>query len=235
MRIIANESHIETRTKIGERAPLVGLVILAISTILIFFRPGWWFVTLILVWVGFIASIAGSYLGERYIGLTAHHRRVPELLKGLGDEYVLLEYVTPVPFVLVDPGGLTVITVKSQGGEIGYRRGAWYHHETKSFLRRLAGQEGIGKPHKLAVSEAADLEQYLEKRLLGDVDVPVRPVVLFIHPDVRLEAEDSPISTFYGKDLKRWLRKEGHRSPLPEDVRAQLYAALEIEDERSKG
>lgn len=235
MRVIVNESHIETRTKLGEWAPLAGLIVLGISTAIIFVEPSRIWISMILVWIGFLISVIGSYLGHRYVGPMAHHKKVPEALKGMTDDYTLLMYMLPVPFVLVEPGGLTTITVKAHGGKVKYEKDSWQHQEKLGFLRKLAGQETVSQAHRFALSEANRLQKYLDKRLpknMGieiETKVPVRPVLLFIHPEVYLEAEDSPVPALRSAEFKRWLRKDGRRARLPEEMREKLLAVLPIE------
>lgn len=241
MRIIANESHIETRTKLGEWAPLAGLIVLAISTAIIFVEPSRIWISMILVWIGFLISVIGSYLGNRYVGPMAYHKKVPEALKGMTDDYTLLIYELPAPFVLVEPGGLTTITVKAHGGEVKYENDEWQHHEKLGFLRKLAGQETLSRAHRFALSEAERLQKYLDKRLPEEVkrelalemelgmEAPVRPVLLFTHPDVYLEAEESPVPALRSAEFKRWLRKEGRRTRLPDETRKELLAVLPLE------
>ncbi len=228
MRIITNDAHIKTRTFLGERAPFVGLVLLGLATALIFLRPEWLWISMVFVWVGFIVSLTGSYLGERYVGPLAHHKKVPEALKGLDNRYTLLMYQTPLPFVLVDPGGVTVITVKSQGGVISYSDGKWRHRERMGLLRRLAGQESLGRPHRLIQAEIEEMRQHLTRLLPEDVEIPVRGVLLLINPNVQVEADEPPVPVLRLSQLKRWLRKEGRWPKLSEEVAEQLNSALEI-------
>jgi hypothetical protein len=232
MRIVSNESHIQLRTKIGERAPFVGLAVLAVATVLIFVRPQWLWVTMALVWVGFLISLTGSYLGDRYVGQLAHYKRVPDALKGFGDDYTLIMYKMTVPFLLVEPGGITVLTVKSQGGEVIYENGHWRHKQSMGFLRRFAGQEGLGRPHRMAEAECAYVEDQLTKRLSTDVldpsEVPVRAVVLFTNPDVILTLEDDPpVPALRTPELKRWLRREALRPRLSDEAMAHLLGAFD--------
>lgn len=229
MRLIANESQIKTRTRIGEIAPLVGVGLSLGGIAIAFLKPEWIWIGSIIMWVGLVASLIGSYFAGRYLGPLAHHKKVPEALKGLENSFTLLMYKTPAPFVLVDGGGLTVITVRSQGGHITYADGKWRHKEKMGGLKRFAGQEGVGRPDQIAKVELDDLQRFLSKRLPEGLEVPVRAVVLFVNPDAVLEVEDSPIPVFRTRELKRWLRREGRRSNLPKETLAQLYAALDIE------
>jgi len=156
---------------------------------------------------------------------------VPEALKGLENSYTLLVYKTPAAFVLVDACGLTVILVRSQGGRVTYANGKWKQQEKMGALKRFAGQEGLGRPEQMAQMEIEDLQRFLRKRLPEGVEIPVRGVILFVHPDVVLEVENPPMPVFRTPELKRWLRKEGRRPNLPQETLTQLYAALGIEAE----
>jgi len=226
MRIIANEAKIERRAKIGEIAPFAGLIMLVLATVLIFAKPEWMWGTLALVWVGLLISLTGGYLGDRYVGEQAHHKRVPESLKGFDDDYALLMYSTPVPFVFVEPGGLTVITVKSQAGEVAYEDGRWRHQQKLGWLRRFAGQESLGRPDRLAEAEVEVLENAFDDRLSEVEKIPIRAVILFTHPDVHLHAEKAPIPALRAAELKRWLRKNPLSPPLSYETRMELADAL---------
>jgi hypothetical protein len=228
MRLIVNESQIKTRTRIGEIAPLAGLVLLIAATAVAFLKPEWSWITLIVVWIGFMASLIGSFFGGRYMGPLAHHVKVPEALKGLENSFILLVYKTPAAFVLVDAGGLTVIFVRSQGGHVTYENAKWKQKEKWGRLKRFAGQEGVGRPEQMAQVEVEDLQRFLRKRLPEGVEIPVRAVILFVHPDVTLEVENPPMPVFRTPELKRWLRKEGRRPNLSKETLAQLYTALGI-------
>ena len=228
MRIITNESHINTRARIGERAPFVGFVLLIGAMILMWVLPDWLWVSMILVWVGFVVALIGSYLGDRYVGPLAHYKKVPEAFKGLDNQYILLIHQTLAPFVLLTPDGVFVITVKSQGGAIIYHDGKWQHREKLGLLRRFAGQEALGRPDRMAQAEAADFKRFLQKKLPDGMDVPVRPLLIFINPNVHLEADDSPVPAFLLSKAKRWIRKEGRSSNLPDEVWQALQDALGI-------
>ncbi|MBN2003398.1 MAG: hypothetical protein JXA21_08590 [Anaerolineae bacterium] len=230
MRIIADDSRIQKRARIGERAPFIGfIVIIAATALLISRRPEWLWLSTILVSIGFIITLIGGYLGERYVGALAHYKKVPEALKGLDNQYTLLMYKTPLPFVLIGPESVTVITVKSHGGNISYHKGKWHHHEKFGLWRRMAGQESLGQAHKMAEAEAEEMQYYLKKRLPLNVEVPVRPSLLFIHPNVTLDATESPVPALRIPQMRRWIRKE-EQPKLSADTRTQLFEALGLEE-----
>ncbi|MBN1875317.1 MAG: hypothetical protein JXA33_13900 [Anaerolineae bacterium] len=227
MRIIADARRIKRRTRVGEISPLLGLAVLIGSTVLLFVAREQMWLTMILVWVGFVFSLIGSYLGERYVGPLAHHRAVPEALEKLDDDYVLLMYKTPVAFVLVEPGGLTAVMAKSHSGAVAFKDGKWQHHVSMRFFRRMAGQEKLDRVERDAALELEMLQEYLAKRLPSDVKIPVRTVLLFVHPDVQLETRDAPLPAFKGAQLARWLRKSGKQPELPKATQQQLAEVLD--------
>ena len=233
MRIVANESHIKTRMKIGERAPFVGLLVLVAAAVLLFVRQELMWASMALVWVGFLVSLVGSYLGERYVGPLAYHKRVPELLKGLDNSYTLLLHKLPVPCVLLESGGVTVFTVKTQGGLVTYQDGKWQHRQKMGFLRRFAGQESLARPDQMAHAEREIIEAAIARHLPEAVEVPVKSLILFTHPEVTLEIDNdtAPVPAIRGVEVKRWLRKNAMRPQLAEEARTALEKALGVEPE----
>jgi len=233
MQVMTNESYINRRKKIGELAPFAGLILLAASAVLIVVKPEWLWVTMAVVWVGFIVSLTGSYLGERFVGANAHWKRVPDALKGLSRDYWLLMYQLASPFVLVEPGGLTVISVKPQGGQVSYEDGRWRHRQKLGFLRRFAGQESIGRPDRFASAEAEVVRDQLAKRLPEATEIPVRAVILFTQPDIELDvdADAVPVPTVRVATLKRWLRKNPLSPRLSVEAQVLLSEALLLDGE----
>ncbi len=231
MRIVRNERHIRVRSFIGKNAPLVGLGALAIGLILSFVRSEQLLIMTICMVVGIAFSIVGGIFADRYAGPLAHHEALSDILKGLGGQYVLVQYLLPAPHVLLGPGGLTALVVRSHGGEVAFQEeGRWRHRQPGRILRQMAGQPGVGAPDLEAEMQVEKLERWLADQL-PDVEVPVRAAIVFVNPDVQLEADDSPVPAFYGKKIKAWLRGPGKRSPMPSDVYRQLALALGVDAE----
>jgi len=225
MRVIRNERRIRMLSSIGQYMTLAGLAALVIGLVISVVRPEWLVLMLVSMTLGFTFSTVGGFFSGRYVGPLAHHAALVEILKGLDHRHVLFQYVLPVPHVLLEPGGCTVFVVKPQEGRVSYEGGKWKHHQRGKFFRQLAGQEGIVAPHTEAEQQVRKLERYLDKLLPG-VEVPVRATIVFVSPDVTLEADDSPVPAFYRKKVKAWLRGPGSLKPLPADVHGQLTEAL---------
>jgi hypothetical protein len=225
MRIIRNERRIRTLSFIGRHATLAGLLALLAGLIISFVRPEWIAVLLACVTVGIILSVVGGYFADRYASPLAHHEALARTLKGLDDRHVLVQYVLPASHVLVERGGCTVFVVKAQGGQVTYQDGRWKHRQRGKFFRQFAGQEGLGAPDLEAGDQVRKLERWLARHL-PDVEVPVQAAIVFVNPDVVLEADDAPVPAFYGKKVKAWLRGPGKLKPLPDGVRRQLTEAI---------
>ncbi len=228
MRIVTDETYIERRKKAGEILTLGGMGVL-ISTLVIYtIKPEWALFTLFLMVIGFFGSLIGSYFIQRFAGPHGHHEVVPKALKGFGDDYVLFMYTLPVPFALLEPGGVTVFLVKAQGGTITYEDGKWQHQQKMRLLRQFAGEEALGRPERQLQPLVEDMETYLNERLPADVDVPVRGIVIFINPEVQVDVDDAPVTALRDAELKAWLRNSGRRSRLPAETRQAVAEALGV-------
>jgi hypothetical protein len=228
MRIIRNERHIRISNSIGKYALIAGLLVLAGGFILSLFKMEWVGVILASLVVGIALSLVGGFFFDRYVGALAHHEALANVLKGLDDRYALFQYTLPASHVLLEPGGLTVFVVKAQGGEVIYQgEGRWKHRQRGKFFRQFAGQEAVGSPHLEAEYQVRRLERWLSRQL-PEVNVPVRGVVVFVNPQVTLQADNAPVPTFYGKKLKNWLRGAGKLKPLPESTYRQVAEALGV-------
>lgn len=227
MRIVRNERHISIRAALGKYGVLGGLLALLAGLIISLSRPEQIASPLVstllaLVPLGFVLAVVGGYFADRYVGPLAHHDALAAVLKGLDNRHVLLQYVLPAPHVLLAPGSLTAIVVKTQRGQVTCQEaGRWKHRDRGRFFRQLMGQEAVRAPDFEAERQVIKLQRWLSSQLPG-VDVPVRAVIVFVNPDVVLDADASPVPTFYGKKVKAWLRGPGKLSPLPPNARRQV-------------
>lgn len=226
MRIIHNERRIRTLRFIGRYATLTGLMTLLAGLIISFLQPTWLTPLMLCLMLGVTLSVVGGFFGDRYGGPLAHHEALAAALKGLDDSHALVHYILPAPHVLVTSGGCTVFVVKSQSGDVSYKNGRWKHRQRGKFFRQFAGQEGVGDPVHEAQRQVHKMERWLARHL-PEAEVPVQAAILFVNPDVTLDADDSPVPAFYGKKVKAWLRGPGKLKPLPEEIQRQLEEAID--------
>ncbi len=232
MRIIANREFIARREQVGQWVPLVALVLLFGGLALSWIHPQEYLLSTGIILLGFILSILASYLTEHYSGDIVPHKRLPAALKGMTNDYVLLIHHKPVPFLLIEPGGITVIHTKGQANLVLYDGQRWHHVEKWHFFKQLGGQEPLGDPIRQANDLIKQVRKHLAKTMPDAAEIPVRAVIVFINPEVRLEmAEEPPLPTLPLPKLKRWLRNNPLHPTLPAEQRQALAQALGIETE----
>ncbi|MCP4543413.1 MAG: NERD domain-containing protein [Chloroflexi bacterium] len=227
MRIIRNERRIRVSSKISQYAVLGGLLALVAGLVISFVKPYWLTLMVVCLALGFSLSILGGFFSDRFVGPLAHHKALVGALKGTDKHHMLLQYVLPAPHVLLEPGNLTVFLIKTQGGQVTYQeQGRWKHQQRGKFFRQFAGQEAVGAPDFEAERNVRKMERWLAQNL-PDVEIPIRAVIVFVNPDITLDATGSGVPTLYSKKLKAWLRGPGKLAPLPTDVHHQLAQALD--------
>lgn len=227
MRIIRNERRIRVSSAIAQYGTIGGLFTLIAGFVISLFRPDWFVLTVGSLALGFSLSVVGGFFSDRFAGPLAHHKTLAEALKRLDNHHLLLQYVLPAPHVLLEPGGCTVFVIKTQGGQVTYQEnGRWKHQQRGKFFRQFAGQEAVGAPDLEARQMVQKMERWLSRNLPA-IEAPVQAAIVFVNPDVTLDAGDSPVATLQSKKLKAWLRGPGKLQPLPPDVYQQLAQALE--------
>lgn len=228
MRIIRNERRINVLGSIGKYGALAGFLALLAALVASWVRSDLLLVMMISLPVGTMLTVIGGMLTDRYAGPLAHHQMLASSLKGLGNRYALIEYLLPSPHVLLEPGALTVLVVKTQPGEVDCQEsGRWKHRMKGKFFRQIAGQEAVGAPDLEAERQAHKMEKWLTSHL-PDTEVKVRAAIVFVNPDVVLNSEGSSVPAFYGKKVKAWLRGPGKLKPLSAVARSELEQALGI-------
>ena len=231
MRIVRNERRISVLGSIGKYGALVGFLILLIGLIITWVRSDLLLVMMVSLPIGTILTVIGGMLTDRYAGPLAHHEALASALKGLGNGYTLIEYLLPSPHVLLEPGALTVLVVKTQPGEIKCTEsGRWKHRMRGKVFRQIAGQEAVGAPDLEAENHVRKMKKWLARRL-PDTSVDVRACIVFVNPEVVLDSENSSVPAFYEKKVKSWLRGPGSLKPWPTDTRRKLERGLGIADE----
>lgn len=230
MRIIRNERRINVLGSVGKYGALGGFLMLLAGLVSSWVRSDLLLVMIVSLPVGTILTVVGGMLTDRYAGPLAHHKALANALKGLGNRYALIEYLLPSPHVLLEPGALTVLVVKTQPGEVDCQEsGRWKHRMRGKFFRQIAGQEAVGAPDLDAEHQVRKMEKWLARHL-PDTEVNVRAAIVFVNPDVVLDSEGSSVPAFYGKKVKAWLRGPGKLKPLSAVARSKLEQALGIDD-----
>ena len=229
MKIVSNSKLIRRNAKIGQYTSTGALVVLGIGLYLSFAKPNLFAYSLLALVVGFFLSQVGMYFSNKWGRNPRPDEVIDKSLKGLGREYTIYHFVTPVPHLLVGPAGIWTISPHYQSGVVSYEKNRWRAKGggfVQSYLR-LFGQENIGRPDLESEAEIDSAKKYLKKALPEGTEVPeVRTALLFVHPKVDLQLDGAPLPALTPKDLKDFLREESKSRPITDSTLDQIRTAL---------
>jgi hypothetical protein len=229
MKSVTNTKKIQRNAKIGQYTSFGALVVLGLGLFITFKYPTKFEYSLAARLVGFLMSQVGIHYTNRW----GHNPRPDEVvdksLKGLGREFTVYHYVTPVSHLLVGPAGVWTIMPNFQGGVIAYEKNRW-KAKGGGFLQsymRLFGQENLGRPDLESEAEIDSAKRYLQKVLPAGTEVPpVNALMLFANPKVELKVADAPLPALTPKELKDFLREKSKEKPLGELTLDTIRKAL---------
>jgi hypothetical protein len=211
MKSVTNLKLVQRNAKIGQYTSFGALIVLGLGLFITFKYPNAFQYSLAALLVGFLMSQVGIHFTNRW----GHNPRPDEIvdksLKGLGREFTVYHYVTPVSHLLVGPAGIWTIMPNFQGGVIAYDKKRWKAKGggvLQSYMR-LFGQENLGRPDLESDAEIDSAKRYLKKVLPEGTEIPqVNSLLLFANPKVELKVEGAPLPALTPKDLKDFLREK---------------------------
>ena len=121
MRIYTNTAIIASRAKWARRiAPFTMLFLIGglITNFMSMNQPQYFQPTLILLALGFVFATASSHLVNRWVREPRADQVLSATLKKFGNDFVLFNYTSAVPHVLLTPSRLYAIISKNQDGQI---------------------------------------------------------------------------------------------------------------------
>lgn len=231
MKVVRNDQYIQRRATIGNWTFPIGYVVLILGLVTSLLYPQVTLAPLIAFFMGLGLTQIGIYYIHRFVRPDRPEAALTQALKGLDDRYILYHYMLPADHVLVGPDGVRVFIVKWQHGEIRCRNDRW--SQPMGLLRRLLrwmAQDTVGNPTREAQVEAESLRRYFARHLDGK-EISIRPVIVFTHPEARLDIEGSSVPVVHARKLKEWLRKEGRQGALPRDLQEALERILPAPNE----
>jgi hypothetical protein len=229
MKSVTNLKKVQRNAKIGQYTSLGALVVLGLGLFITFKYPTKFEYSLAALLAGFLMSQVGIHYTNRW----GHNPRPDEIvdksLKGMGREFTVYHYVTPVSHLLVGPAGIWTIMPNFQGGLIAYEKNRW-KAKGGGFLQsymRMFGQENLGRPDLESEAEIDSARRYLTRVLPEGTELPqVNSLLLFANPKVELKVEDAPLPALTPKDLKDFLREKSKEKPLGELALDTIRKAL---------
>jgi hypothetical protein len=185
--------------------------------------------------LGAILFIFGGVLLMNRIGEIAIWRAglagqkiVPQTLKPLSNEYVLLNNISlkgrncDIDHIVVGKAGIYTIESKHYNGEIYGQGDEW------SYLKR--GRAGgfyrghIGNPARQIKRSTWELKEAIDEGLNDKAEgLWIEPIVVFTHPNTSLRITDPPISVILASDLNEYIEKQDkEKNAVPDKLRIKL-------------
>jgi hypothetical protein len=229
MKTVTNDKLIKRNAKIGQYTSLGALAVLGIGLYLTFKYPDKFAYSLAALLLGFLMSQVGIQFTNKWGRNPRPDDIIDKSLKGLGREFTMYHYVTPVSHLLIGPAGVWTIIPYFQSGTVIYDKKRW-RAKGGGFLQsymRLFGQENLGRPDLESDAEIDSAKRYFKRVLPEGTEIPeVKAALLFANPKVELQVEDAPIPAKTPKDLKEFLREKIKDRTISEAMLTSLRAAL---------
>jgi hypothetical protein len=194
MKIIINRQKVNARAMWSNVASVGGLILLLVSVVLPLFLPSWAGLASVLMVVGLGVSMIGIYFANRWVRKPRPEESLAKALKSFDDHYRLYHYPSlPCDHLLLTPTGVVILEVFNLSGSFSYKQGRLKEAMTIGRALRYIVEEHIGDP----VIMAKQLQEELDRRFKGEfgpeVTIPIKSVVVFTHPAVELDVDESPV------------------------------------------
>lgn len=193
-------------SRLGNVLSVTGLAVMIASIVLAFTRPEAFSLILAASFSGLTLSQVGMILRNRW----GRHPRMDELLdealKGLDDRYAIFHYLLGASHALFSPAGAFALCTSDADGEILYQNGTWVRLRPRPSLLSRSRQQRLPDPAGQVEADARRMARQVQRLLRLEHELPVRPILVFVHPGAQLTAEGAPFPTVHLKKLKAYLR-----------------------------
>jgi len=227
MRVIVNEPLLAKRATWGRRIMALGFALLVLAVIMSLNQQTVWGAYVVML-AGLIVMNIGVWIGGKALRTPRADEILDKSLKGLNHGSRLYNYLLPVDHVLLAPPGLYVLTLKFQNGQITARGEEWHRKQGLWATFRALFQPRMGNPGRQARKEVAKVQSWLQRHL-PDAEIPVRPLIVFVNPEAKLQIAESAVPAVALADLKGYLRTTLKEKTLPQET---LKALTDLCDEQ---
>jgi hypothetical protein len=178
------------------------------------------------LFVGWILSQIGIYLGHRYIRSPRPDEVLDQTLNKVARKGRMYHYSLPAPHVLLLPTGIMLFVAKYQGGKISVEGDKW--KQKGLGLRRFFGQEQLGNPSREAENYIKAMASYISKNAPEVEEVPMAAIIVFTSKgNNELDLEGSDIPALHFTKLKGFMRQRKGDELLGEADYAALRSAFD--------
>ena len=243
MRIVTNKRLVDRNKKIstylffGTFAVLIAGFVFINQSIFTGEAPPLWIVLAqaLVLPVAFGLTLASVRMTNLWARQPRPEAAIPEGLKGLSTKSTLYNYLHfPARHVLICPQGIFAIVTRWHDSSFSVENDQWTSHQ--KIWSRIASAirfDGIGNPHRDAEKAVAKVKEFLTP-IAPDVDV--KPLIVFVEPDVQLNIKSTSIPVLYADpkrepSLKSYLR-DLNREQSGDDASDKRRNELPLTDEQ---
>jgi hypothetical protein len=210
MKVYIDRKKIAKRAELSNLGSIGGLILLLVSVLLPLFLPKAASLSFLLMVAGLGIAMVGIYYANRWVRKPRPEDLLDKALKGLADSYHLYHYPAfPTDHILLTPNGVVLLETISLAGSFSYKDGRWREAMTIGRALRSIVEEHVGDPIKSAVRTEKVLQEQLATQVEGTV--PIKAVVVFVHPNAVLEIEKPSIPVVMAEKLKKQVGMDAAR------------------------
>jgi hypothetical protein len=226
MQVITNTQIIESRSKWAKRlSPAAMLVLLGgfALNLYSFNKPEYTRYVFALLLIGFFLAITSSHLVNRWVKEPRSDQVFSTTLKKFGKEFILFNYTTKPPHILVTPTRVYVLVAKRQTGDITVKGAKFSRKFSWARFFKFFGEESLGLPDAEAENNKGKLVKLLKDNGFSDEELPeIDAVIVFTNKDANLTLVDPTIPVLYSNELKTYLREHDKQHNIPAQLRSRL-------------
>ncbi len=234
MQLVANQQLVRNRVRLGLGFHLAALAVFAIGlaiSLQIDITRDIPFLAWGAIVVGLLLYTVGQTQLRRWGPRHRQDEPLGKAIRGLDERYKLYAFLssTMPDYILVSPGGVHVLIVRQEAGEITCRRDVWAA-KTGRFSRFIG--PGFSNPNVEAARQLQRLRKLLTESDLADV--PTGAVVVFTNDHVQLRDEgcSTPMTRLASlEDVLRRLVGKGQNVALNQ---GRVRAVQRVFDERMR-
>jgi hypothetical protein len=229
MVILRDEQRIKRLKRLSQILSFLGMGSLLVGLFLVFLpnAENLFFYQLTALFVGWMLSQIGIYLGQKYARDPRPDEVLDEVLRKVARNGRIYHYLLPAHHVLLIPTGIVVFVTKYQGGNISVDGDNW--KQTGMGLRRLFGQERLGNPTREAALSVEAVASYLHKHAPSVEEVSIGALIVFTSKGNKdLDLKKSNLPAMHYTKVKGYLRQQKRVKNMPEEDFLAIKAAFDL-------
>lgn len=228
MVILRDDQRIERLKRISQILSFLGMGSLLAGLFLVFLpnTANLFFYQLAALFVGWMLSQIGIYLGHNYARTPRPDEILDEVLRKVARNGRIYHYLLPAHHVLLIPSGVIVFITKYQGGSISVDGDKW--KQSGMGLRRFFGQERLGNPSREAALSVEAIASYLNKHAPSVEEVPIGALIVFTNKGNKdLDLKRSDIPAMHYTKVKGYLRQQKREKAMSDEDFKAIQAAFD--------